>query len=119
LWTHTFQVTSNNYVAEFHVGDALKQQGHTVESLQCYYRALAMNPNDGFSHVAIAFYEHENGINLPDALEHYKTALDRVDDETKFQLLTNMGHVYEKLGDPGHARESFEAAAKLRGQLEP
>jgi protein O-mannosyl-transferase len=119
LWMHTLQVTSNNYVAEFHVGDALKRQGHAVESLQWYYRALAMNPNDGYSHVAIAFYEHENGINLSDAIEHYKKALNRVDDETKAQLLANMGHVYEKLGDPEHARESFEAAAKLQAQLAP
>jgi tetratricopeptide (TPR) repeat protein len=119
LWSHTVQVTSNNWVAEFHVGDALKKEGHTVESLHWFYRALAMNPKDGYSNLAIAFYEHENGVNLPDALEHYKTALDRVDDETKAQVLVNMGHVYEKLGNPQHARESFEAAAKLRTQLEP
>jgi hypothetical protein len=119
LWSHTFQVTSNNYVAEFHLGDALKKQGHTVESLQWYYRALAVNPNDGLSHVAIAFYEHENGINLPDAVEHYKVALGHVDDETKAQLLTNLGHLYDKLGDTKQAKESFEAAAKLQGQLEP
>jgi len=118
LWQHALDVTSNNYVAEFHVGDALKKEGHSVESLQWFYRALAINPNDGYSHVAIAFYEHENGINLPDAIEHYKKALDRVDDETKFQLLTNMGHVYDKLGDSEHAKESFEEAARLRGHLE-
>jgi len=119
LWLHTMQVTANNYVAEYHVGDALKRKGHTVESLQWYYRALAINPNDAYSHVAIAFYEHENGINLPDALENYKAAVDRVDDETKVQLLTNMGHLYEKLGDPQNAHESFEASAKLRAQLKP
>jgi Tetratricopeptide repeat len=43
----------------------------------------------------------------------------RLDDDTKAQLLVNMGHACEKLGDPEHARESFEAAAKLRAQLEP
>ena len=118
LWSHALQVTSNNLVAEFHYGDALKKQGHPVEALQWYYQALKTNPNDGYSNVAIAFYEHENGINLPDALEHYKKAVDRVDDDTRAQVLINMGHVYEKLGDPEHARQSLEAAAKLRGQLE-
>jgi protein O-mannosyl-transferase len=119
LWSHTLQVTSNNWVAEYHVGAALKKQGHVVEALQCYYRALAMNPNDEYSNVAIAFYEHENGINLPDAIEHYKKALDRMDDESKIQLLVNMGHVYDKLGDSVHARQSLEAAEKLRAQLKP
>ena len=50
--------------------------------------------------------------------EHYKKAVDRVDDDTGAEVLINMGHVYEKLGDPEHARQSLEAAAKLRGQLE-
>ena len=77
VWSHTLQVTSNNWVAEYHYGDALKNQGHPIEALQCYYRALTMNPNDPYSHMAIAFYEHQNGINLPDALEHYKKALER------------------------------------------
>ena len=119
LWSHTVQVTDNNWVAEYHLGDALAKQGHTAEALHWYYHALAANPNDGYSNVAIAFYEHQNDINLPDALEHYKKALDRLDDDSKYQVLVNMGHVYEKLGDPEHAKESFEAAAKLRAQLEP
>jgi tetratricopeptide (TPR) repeat protein len=105
-------------VAEFHVGDALKIHGHPVEALRWYYRALEINPNDGNSYTAIAFYEHENGINLPDVIEHYKKALDRVGDESRAQLLTNMGYAYDKLGDPERAKESFEAAAKLRRRLE-
>ena len=113
LWTHTLQVTSNNWVAEYHLGDALKNQGHPIEALQCYYRALAMNPADPYSHLGIAFYEHQSGINLSDALEHYKKALERLDDAQKGQVLVNMGHLYDKLGDPEHARECFEAAAKL------
>ena len=112
VWTHTLQVTSNNWVAEDHLGDALKSQGRPVEALQCYYRALAMNPFDSYSHVAIAFYEHQSG-NLPDALEHYQQALERLDDTSKRQVLVNMGHLYEQLGDPEHARRCFEAAAKL------
>jgi protein O-mannosyl-transferase len=119
LWSHTVDVTHNNSVAVYHVGDALKQKGQTMEALQWFYRAVAMNPNDAYSNIAIAFYEHENGINLPDALERYKRVVGRVDDETRAQLLVNMGYVYEKLGDPVHARESFDAAGKLRTQLEP
>jgi hypothetical protein len=114
LWSHTLQVTSNNWVAEFHLGDALKNEGHPVEALQCYYRALAMNPSDPYSHIAIAFYEHQSGINLPDALDHYKKALERLDDAQKGQVLVNMGHLYDKLGDHEHARESFAAASKLQ-----
>ena len=29
------------------------------------------------------------------------------------QVLINMGHLYDKLGDPERARQCFEAAAKL------
>jgi len=119
VWSHALQVTTNNYVAEYHMGDALKDQGHPIEALQCYYRALAMNPKDPYSHLGIAFYEHQNGSNLPDALEHYKKALERLDDASKVQVLVNMGHVYDKLGDPEHARECFEDAAKLRPRIEP
>jgi tetratricopeptide (TPR) repeat protein len=113
VWTHTLQVTSNNWVAEYHLGDALKSQGHPIEALQCYYRALAMNSSDPYSHLGGAFYEHQSEINLPDALEHYKKALERLDDTSKGQVLVNMGRLYEKLGDPEHAQECFAAAAKL------
>jgi hypothetical protein len=119
VWSHSLQVTRNNWVAEYHLGDALKEQGRPIEALQCYYRALAMNPADPYSHIGIAFYEHQNGGNLSDALEHYKKALERLDDSSKAQVLVNMGHLYGKLGDPEHAQECFEAAARLRPRSEP
>jgi len=71
-----------------------------------------MNPSDSYSHVAIAFHDHQSG-NLPDALEHNKEALERLDDTSKRQVLVNVGHLYEQLGNPERARQCFEAAAKL------
>jgi tetratricopeptide (TPR) repeat protein len=106
-------------VAEYHLGDALKSQGHPIEALQCYYHALAMNPSDPYSHLGVAFYEHQSEINLPDALEHYKKALERLDDTSKGQVLVNMGRLYEKLGDPEHARSASRPPRSCRREVSP
>jgi tetratricopeptide (TPR) repeat protein len=118
LWAHTLAVTSpSNWYAEALLGDALLKQGYRSEALPHFHNAMAVNPNEPTSNLQVALYEHEHG-NLADAIGHYKKALGAMEanDKNKYQVLINMGYVYQKLGDPEHSRECFEAAAKLKSQ---
>lgn len=116
LWAHTLEVTSPaNWYAESLLGDALVKQDHRAEALLHFNNVLALNHNEPLSNLQIALYEHEHE-NLPDALEHYKTALGAMDadDKNRYQVLVNLGYVCKRLGDPEQSREYFEAAAKLQ-----
>jgi tetratricopeptide (TPR) repeat protein len=114
LWTHTLEVTERNWVAEGHLGDALKKAGRPQDGVPHFLRALAINPRDGGSMVAMGIYEHQRG-NFAEALNYYQRFLTQTDhdDALAARVLLNMADVYDSQGKTQQARESYEAAAKL------
>jgi len=120
LWSHTLQVTTDNWFAESRIGVALASQGKQADAMRHFSRALALNPDDPVANVNVAFWEHEHG-NLPAAIEHYKKALSSAnhnDAEIKIRAATNLGYAYRTLGDAASAQEYFVKAAGERKQQE-
>jgi hypothetical protein len=114
LWSHTLEVTSNNWVGEYQMGIAFKQKGQMDQAAQHFFKALAINSTNADINLAVAVYEHQSG-NLQAAIEPYNKVLAKTDDqEIRYKVLINLGHVYDKLGDSVRAKESFDAAAKLK-----
>jgi protein O-mannosyl-transferase len=112
LWTHTLQVTHNNWVAEVYLGSALREQGQRDEALAHFYRADAdMTRRDPDVYLGIASIEQQRG-NLAVAIEYYKKALVVVDTPSlRVQIFKHMGLAYRDLGDAAGAQECFAAAA--------
>jgi len=120
LWSHTLQVTTDDWYAEGKLGAALKIQGKPTEAMRHFSRALALNPDDAYANIEVAFWEHLHG-NLPAAIEHYKKALSAAannEAEIKIRAATNLGHVYRALGDGPSSEGYFARAADERQQQE-
>jgi protein O-mannosyl-transferase len=121
LWSHTLEVTDRNWFAESGLGDALKKRGQSEEAMQHFFKALAVNPGDSDSNLAVAVYEHQTG-NLRESIAYYEKFLATADDVTiadkklRYQVLGNLGHVYRRLGDTDRASQYFEQAAKYAPQ---
>jgi tetratricopeptide (TPR) repeat protein len=115
IWEHTAQVTERNWFAESSMAGELKKRGLTQASVEHYFKALAIEPNDGDSNLAVALHEHEAG-HLRECIPYYERYLAKVgngEQELRYQVLGNLGHVYRRLGDIDRARQYFEQAAKL------
>jgi hypothetical protein len=116
LWSHTLQVTDRNWFAEYHLGDALKREGQPVEALAHFFNALAVNPTNVESNLAIALYDHQSG-NLEEAVDHYKKVAAKTDDDRlRYRVLVNLAAVYKKLGDEQQSQQCLDEAAKLAPQ---
>ncbi|MGA2369382.1 MAG: hypothetical protein ACLPPV_02870 [Candidatus Korobacteraceae bacterium] len=120
LWSHTLQVTTDNWFAESRIGVAFASQGKQADAIRHFSRALALNLDDPVANVNVAFWEHEHQ-NLPAAIEHYKKALSSAcddDAELKIRAATNLGYAYTTLGDAATAQGYFARAAEERKQQE-
>jgi len=105
LWSHSAQVTTNNWKAELMWGSALDVQGDHDAAVQHYLVASRIERHDPFIETAIATYEHTHG-NFPMALEYYNRALaDAWNSDQRATTLQNMAAVYRLMGDPVKAQE--------------
>ncbi len=114
LWSHSLAVGTVSAGVEVRVGGDLMSQGRTMEAMQHFARAASLDPRNAGANLQLAFYEHQHG-DLSGALHNYEQVVHapEVTMEMKRRALINMGHIYGKLGDPEHARQCFEAAAKV------
>ena len=53
LWSHTLQVTSDNFIAENSLGVALEREGRTDEAITHFRAAVALNPFDAASNIIV------------------------------------------------------------------
>lgn len=114
LWSHALQVTSNNFIAEDSLGGALLAEGQLEEAQPHFRAAAAIHPSDPLSSLNIAFYELQHN-DLQAAVLQFKKTIDLTQDaRMRASAFTNLGSIYSRLGDFPRARESFEAAVRLR-----
>jgi protein O-mannosyl-transferase len=114
LWTHTLQVTRNNFIAEDSLGNALLMEGRREEAEPHFQTAAAIYPADPVSSLNIASYELQHD-HLQAAVSGYnKTIALAQDARVKAVAFTSLGSIYSRLKDFPRARESFEAAVILR-----
>jgi Flp pilus assembly protein TadD len=113
LWSHTLQVTNDNYEAEKDLGEALLAKGEQAEALAHFYRATKIDPLRTLAHMYIAVYDQEHG-KLQEAIEQYKKAISVTQNtSTNARAFGNMGLAYLQLGHLAQARESLQEAVRL------
>jgi Flp pilus assembly protein TadD len=74
LFKHALEVTSNNYVAHYTLGNALAKEGNLAGSVSHYHKALQINPNFAEAHNNLGNALALQG-NLTGAISHYHKAL--------------------------------------------
>ncbi len=114
LWSHTAQVTDQNWFADGQVCVVMLNKGQTDQSAPYCVKALAINPDYAVANLGVAMYEHETG-HLRESIPYYEKFLasSENDKELRYRALANLGHVYRRLGDAERARQYFEEAVKV------
>jgi protein O-mannosyl-transferase len=113
LWSHTIQVTHDNFVAEDNLGGALISLGKVEEALPHFEAAVKINPWDPVGNLNIATHEQQTG-DLKQAVDLYLKVVRMTPDATlRANAFSNLGAAYRGLGDPERAKASYEAALNL------
>jgi len=112
LWSHTLQVTSDNFVAEDNLGGALIAAGHLEAAMPHFRRAAAISPLDGAANLNLAVYAQAHG-NLQEAIQRYDIVVHVTRDRKELSTAySNLGFAYRALGQNAEARESYLAAIR-------
>ncbi len=116
LWTHTLQVTNDNYIAHDNLALPLMQQGRTEEAIQHYQAALAIYADDPSANLALAMYAHQHG-RLQEAIARYEQMI-RITPAgpARAQQFTSEGLVYLDMHDVGDAQKDFQQAVEMDPQ---
>jgi len=113
LWTHTLQVTVNNFVAEENLGSSLVALGHDDEALPHFLNAEQIVPQNTTSRMNLGAALLHTG-RYSDALEHFQ-AIERLSQDPTFLLgaYQGLGVANAKLGDRKQARRYFLRALQI------
>jgi hypothetical protein len=114
LWSHVSDVIGENLIAEERMGDELARRGQEDEAIEHYSNAVEIKPTDADSNFALGVYEQKQG-KYRDAIARYEIVVANAEKrEMRTLALTYMSYAYRDLGDAERARESLEAAEKLK-----
>ncbi len=119
LWSHTVAVTSDNYVAENYLGEALMVahlqatgQRFSEEAALHFQKAARLNPGDPTSRLNLGAALHENG-QLDAAVTQYLMVLKMTTDPYLIsKALTDLGAAYHQKGEYEKSRETYLQALK-------
>ncbi len=110
LWSHTLEITHDNYIAEDCMATALLAEGRTHEAAEHLRSAVAINPRDPLGNLNLAFYEQQQG-EFNDAIARYDAVL-RLTTNPRLlaTALTDCGYASYSQKQYAEAQRSFEAA---------
>ncbi len=110
LWTHTLEVTKENYIAEDCVGEALEAQGKLDEAARHSENAVRINPKDPIANLNLGAYQQRKG-NYPSAITRYQAVLRFTQNPRLLAAaLTDLGYAYYSAGQLEAAQRSFDSA---------
>jgi protein O-mannosyl-transferase len=120
LWTHSLQVTSDNYVAEDFVGTTLLENAFNATGESCadqalvhFENAVRINPQDALGHLNVGFCRQTRG-RLREAIVEYEIAMQSARNKyLKSRAYINLGAAYDELGDFKTAREYFNRGLQI------
>jgi protein O-mannosyl-transferase len=120
LFTHSLQVTPDNYVGEDIVGTALLEEAFrttgqkcTAEALLHFQNAVRIYPKDTLGHIDIGFCRETQG-NLQEAIKEYRTALQVTGSKfLRKRALINLAGVYRVLRQFALARNYYSECLQL------
>ena len=113
LWSHTLQVTANNFIAEDNLGGALVLENKAEEAFPHFQAAARINPRDPMSRGNLATYFMTHG-RIREAITLYEQVVELTSDTGLLaQTYANMGSARRALGEDGQARQNFEESLRL------
>jgi len=110
LWTRTLACTSENYSAQYNLGNTLAEQGKSGEAIRHYERALQLNPDYIAAHNNLGLALAREG-KLVEAIQHYERALQLKPDYAAAHY--NLANALAAQGKPAEAIEQYERAIRL------
>jgi tetratricopeptide (TPR) repeat protein len=120
LWSHSLEVTGDNYIAEDFVGstlleDAFKATGESCadQALVHFQNAVRVNPRDAVGHLNVGFCRQARG-SLREAVGEYEIALQSARTPyLKSRAYINLGGAYDELGDFETSRQYFREGLNI------
>jgi tetratricopeptide (TPR) repeat protein len=113
LWSHTLQVTENNFVAEDNLGGALVLENKADEAFPHFAAASRINPQDPMSLGNLATYFMTHGRER-EAITQYEQVVKLTSDTGLLaQTYANMGAARRALGENEQARRNYEESLRL------
>jgi tetratricopeptide (TPR) repeat protein len=120
LWSHSLEVTSENYMAEDFVGATLLENAFKATGESCadqalvhFQNAVRINPQDALGHLNVGFCRQTRG-RLREAVGEYEVALQSAPTKyLKSRAYINLGGASEELGDLQRAGDYFNQARSI------
>src|SRR5262249_26877798 len=113
LWSHTVEVTKDNFVAEDNLGRSLIALGRIDEAMIHFQAAAKINPGDTVANLNFATKAQQDG-QPQRAVELYQQALKAtVDPVLRATAYSNQGAAYLSLKEYANAKSSYQAALTL------
>jgi protein O-mannosyl-transferase len=116
LWTHTLEITDDNFVAEDHLGGLLVREGRIDEANRLFEAAARVAPLDPISHTGLAAAAQDRG-DLQEAIRDYEVGLNSNDPQLVALNYANLSIVFRQLGDYPSARENSIGALHYNPEI--
>ncbi len=116
LYERALQVTMNNDLAHYNLGNALKDQGKMEEALSEFREAVRIRPSSADAHNNIGIILEMYYKKYDDAIEHYQSCLKIEPDN--YGAHFNLGLALAKNGKLKEAIEHFRQAIYLKPDYE-
>ncbi len=111
LFSHTIEVTKNNYIVYNNLGNAYSKLGRFTEAIDAYQQAVKIKPG-----YAMVYYNlgiaYGNLNRLPQAIDAFNQTIIVKPDYAEAQY--NLGVVYGKLGRTAEAIDAYQQAIKIK-----
>ena len=109
LFAHTIAVSKDNWLAQFALGCDYSEKDRLAEAIQCYQRALQINPrsSESLNNLGNAFLRQEQTSNAVGCL----TAAVRLKPD-KAEYHSNLGAAFDKSGQRAEAIQEYTEALR-------
>ncbi|MFH1617994.1 MAG: tetratricopeptide repeat protein, partial [Candidatus Margulisiibacteriota bacterium] len=114
LFSHTLNMTSNNFVAHNGIGSALALRGRTTEAITQFSEALRIKPHYAKAHNNLGSVLEKQG-RIKEAIEHYLEALRICPEYAK--AYHNLGNALVKQGRTQEAIKHYLEALRIEPDL--
>ena len=113
LWSHTLQVTKDNWLAEDNLGGALMADGKLEKAIDHFRASAVIYPAEPVSHLDIGYYEQQHK-NWPQAIQEYYKVLELTPSpKLRGEAYNNLALINRDLGDYASARDNFQRAVDV------
>jgi tetratricopeptide (TPR) repeat protein len=109
LWRHAIDCIPSDF-AYNNLGAVLGEAGKTDEAIECYKRAIAINPRHAKAHNNLGLYYYKHG-KLDEAVEHYRLAV--ANERLYAEAYNNLGAALYGQGKTQEAIEQFQLALEI------